>query len=1540
MIIQAIAPFSSYESGAQSALNSALNSTQEALAKFALEANFLENLEVAFGNDFSLVDAISLQNQWLNHDFGSIPQIEIRTNDELRGAFGAYSALTDTIYLNQNFLEDAHTEQVVAVLLEEIGHSVDVRLNSQDSLGDEGEIFSALAWGQELNSGQLSTLRFQDDSTVLNIDGMLIPVEMSSLIGEQVDVDVRFTTFADSFVDVSLFSTTFTVGAGSEVANQSVSTTFQGGGFPQTLSGTVSIDVSVDTIFARFSGTAQPGEIKFIFSSLVGGPVNGIDSVTEINKSGTMAGVIDTRSPTVSSNVVTTGFLPLGFQPGVAITQTSQLGFSTTDTTAPTLTSFTRQNPAANLTNANSLIFQASFNEDVQNVDFADFSVNGSTATVTTVTQVNASTYNVTVSGGNLASFNGTVGLNLANGQNIQDLAGNALPDTEPSTDQTYTLDNVAPTVTVDIVDASLSDTDNASQVAFTFSETVSGFTVADLTVAGGTICGFSGSGDSYTATFTAGDNSTTAGSVIVNANSYTDTAGNSGASGSDTVTVDTDNPTVTVDIVDASLSDADNASQVTFTFSETVSGFTSADLTVAGGTLSGFSGSGDSYTATFTADDDSTTLGSVTVNANSYTDIAGNTGASGNDTVTVDTVNPTVLGVTPSLTAIQDANVGSGTFSLTVDFSEAMNPSVDPAIAFPTTGEDPTNTLTFVSGSWSDADTYVATYNVADANEMINTIDVQVNGGQDLAGNSHISSTQADEFSIDMVSAIAFSSATFTSAENVGTSNTVTLTRTGDTSGAASVQVSITGGSATGNGTDYTSSSFPVTVNFAANETSQTVAIPINDDLLDEVDETITLNLGSASNAILGAQTTTILTITDNDAVPNLSIDDVMVNEGDGTAIFTVSLDAPSGKAISVDYATADDTATAGSDYDSASGTLNVAAGETSKTVTVNVSDDSLDEIGESFFVNLSGATNAAIADNQGQATITDNDLPPNVSLSLADSPFDENGGIATVTATLDAVSSLDVDINLTFAGSATEGTGNDYSTSSSLITILAGTLSNSITLTGLDDSLDEGTETVIVDIDSVTNGTDAGGTQQVTANITDDDVSEVIITPISLDVAEGGATGSYEVRLSTIPTDPVSIAFDGGTDVGAIAPLTFAADATALVNQPVTITATDDDIAEGDHTQLIAHSVTSNDAKYDNLAVESMTVAIADNDIDYAIGVSATAINETDRDGQTITVSLSRSGDLSQVSSVEYLLAGTATLGSDYSIASSGNRVSFAIGETTQSFNINILGDVDIESDETIDISLLNGTAPGTPTFSQDKVAVRLINDDGATGAEISDITFRTGNPNNVIRGTSGNDVLRGTPQSDVLRGGTGNDRILGGRKRHGFGQDQLLGNAGNDVLKGGKGKDYLDGGTGDDKLKGGNNRDVLIGGRGNDILIGDKGKDILIGGKGNDIIKGGKGIDMVTYKSLREGKDTLIKFNVSQDVIDLRDIFSNIAFSATSSFKQFQNYIDFIQVGNGTELRIDQDGNGLSNQTVTLALLKGVRADTLSAKNVVLD
>lgn len=171
-----------------------------------------------------------------------------------------------------------------------------------------------------------------------------------------------------------------------------------------------------------------------------------------------------------------------------------------------------------------------------------------------------------------------------------------------------------------------------------------------------------------------------------------------------------------------------------------------------------------------------------------------------------------------------------------------------------------------------------------------------------------------------------------------------------------------------------------PGTLTFAPGETTKQIVAAVRGDLVDEHDETFFVNLSGAT----GAQITDeqgLGTIIDNDAAPSIRISDVSKREGrmGNTAFdFIVSLSAASEKDVSVDFATANGTAIATTDrrdYVARSGTLFFAAGQISQLLRVNVLGDRVREATETFFVNLSGASNATLADAQGIGTILDDD-------------------------------------------------------------------------------------------------------------------------------------------------------------------------------------------------------------------------------------------------------------------------------------------------------------------------------------------------------------------------------------------------------------------------------------------------------------------------------------------------------------------------------------------------------------------------------------
>jgi uncharacterized repeat protein (TIGR01451 family) len=219
----------------------------------------------------------------------------------------------------------------------------------------------------------------------------------------------------------------------------------------------------------------------------------------------------------------------------------------------------------------------------------------------------------------------------------------------------------------------------------------------------------------------------------------------------------------------------------------------------------------------------------------------------------------------------------------------------------------------------------------------------------------------------------------------NAGTTNATFTVSLSEPAGPGGVTFDI----ATANGTatagvDYVANSLTGQT-IPAGSSSYTLTVLINGDTLNEPSETFFVNVTNVVNAVV-ADAQGLGTIVNDDPLPSLSINDVTVVEGDsGTtnAVFTVTLSAASGQTVSVNYATADGTATQPADYTSASGTLTFTPGQTTQTITVQVAGETVPEANETFFVNLSGATNATIADNQGVGTITNDDVPVTVSPS-----------------------------------------------------------------------------------------------------------------------------------------------------------------------------------------------------------------------------------------------------------------------------------------------------------------------------------------------------------------------------------------------------------------------------------------------------------------------------------------------------------------------------------------------------------------------------
>jgi hypothetical protein len=264
--------------------------------------------------------------------------------------------------------------------------------------------------------------------------------------------------------------------------------------------------------------------------------------------------------------------------------------------------------------------------------------------------------------------------------------------------------------------------------------------------------------------------------------------------------------------------------------------------------------------------------------------------------------------------------------------------------------------------------------------------------------------------------------------------------------------------------GSDYEASSGDVVI--PAGQTTGKFTVAVKGDRLAEPTETFAVNLSAPTNATIddGQGVGTVL-----DDEPRISINDATVTEGNtGTrpGNFTVTLSVAYDVPVTIGYATANGTATAGSDYQSASATLTIPAGQTSGTITVLVSGDRLPEPNETFFVNLSAPNYGAITDDQGAGTIVDDE--PRISISDFTKAEGKKGKTTLFTFTVTLSVAYDQPVTVSFRtvdGTATTSNG-DYVAQTGTLTFNPGETTKTITIVVKGDNKREANETFFVDL------------------------------------------------------------------------------------------------------------------------------------------------------------------------------------------------------------------------------------------------------------------------------------------------------------------------------------------------------------------------------------------------------------------------------------------------------------------------------------------
>ena len=408
---------------------------------------------------------------------------------------------------------------------------------------------------------------------------------------------------------------------------------------------------------------------------------------------------------------------------------------------------------------------------------------------------------------------------------------------------------------------------------------------------------------------------------------------------------------------------------------------------------------------------------------------------------------------------------------------------------------------------------------------------------------------------------------ATPTGGHGVAAPGTLTVTLTDDdatptvTLAVSSTAITEEGGVATVTATLNRASSAATTIMVAAPPVAPSGAVASDFTL----STTTVLTVAAGQTASTGT-----VTLTDDDAAPTvtLAVTPATITEEGGVTTVTATLNRVSSAATTVTVTAAAVPPAVAGDFTQSGTMLTVAAGQTTSTgtVTVTANGNTVDAPNKTVRVTGTAAnTQGIVQPTAVEVTVTDDEALPTVTLAVAPTAVAENGGVATVTATLSGESSQAVTLTVT-ATAVSPAVAGDFTLSMTpVLTITAGqtTSTGTVTVTAADNVVDAAAKTVTIAATAAGgHGVTAPG--DATLTLTDDDTAGVVAAPTTgLRTTESGGTATFTVRLATEPTGTVVLGLvSTNTAEGTVAPptLTFAA-ADWATAKPVTVTAVNQD-------------------------------------------------------------------------------------------------------------------------------------------------------------------------------------------------------------------------------------------------------------------------------------------------------------------------------------------------------------------------------------------
>ncbi|MDM8350409.1 tandem-95 repeat protein, partial [Pseudomonas sp. sp1636] len=1045
-----------------------------------------------------------------------------------------------------------------------------------------------------------------------------------------------------------------------------------------------------------------------------------------------------------------------------------------------------------------------------------------------------------------------------------------------------------------------LSITDNVAGVAngpvtftFTFTEAVTGFSADDISVSNGSKGTFTSvDGQTYSLVVTPAGNSTGNITVNVPAGAATDSAGNPTLAAQAQQAIDTVAPSVVISTNDSNLS-VGEATTLTFTFSEAVTGFTASDINPSGGTISNLvqsAGNPAIWTATFTSTGGGSP--SVSLPAGSYTDLADNPGSAGSLNLNSDPI------------AINDNYLVSGLVGQYFGYSEGVNGANLTNLSQVETfinGRAPTATFTGTNlnygpigngglGNGSNLQNFLGGDASSLSSDPASTSDaiIKLSGLVNLAaGNYQFRVTADDGFSIRIngqtvaeyngnQGSTARESVIFAVPQG-GAQQFEIIYWDQDGNAQLTVELRPQGGAYTVLGGSSLQHENPALV------TNEDQALTITPATLlgnDSDPDGNALSIVSVQGATHG----TVALVGGNVVfTPNANYN------GPATFTYTVS-DGQGGLSsatVTIGIKAINDAPVAVAD--------SVTTNEDSP-VTINVLTNDTDVDGDSLTVTGASANNGTVvinADNTLSFTPASNfSGTALIQYSISDGKGGASSAQVTVTVTPQADAPLISPVANIFVlnpGATVISTGS----ADTPINAAALNAGDGISQANLEAELG-----LVADfLDNRFNPTGPNVNHSGNVNVVDGKV-----TYADYNLASG-------TKVSW------SYAFTNGENISSEVQNGY--------NDLVVLIVTD---PAGNRNAFL---VDSSESKFPSLTSNGTFSYTATQNGNYSFNWLVLNGRDGLKDSSLslLSTNFSQSGNATLYGApIALSLAaqlvdndGSETLGLVLSGLPAGARLSAGADNGNGSWTLT--------SSDLNNLHLLPPAGyTGTLNLTLSGTATETANGHTASSSQSFSVTVSE-TTNTLTNATAGNDTLTGTTGNDLIRGYNGNDTLNGGN-----GDDLIYGGAGNDTLNGGADNDHLYGGVGDDTLNGGTGNDFLNGEAGNDILNGEAGDDILRGGLGNDTLTGGAGKDLFLWQRGDLGNDVIRDVTLtgnSRDTIDLRDLLQG---------ENDGNILNYLRVDTATStLQISTTGviNATgSNADVTIKLENGGNPVDLSS------